>query len=153
MDPLGFSLENFDAVGAWRVKDAGIDIDPSGALADGTEVSGPNGLRGYLLRSKTLYLRNFAKHLLTYALGRVVQHYDMPAVRAIAREAEDEGHRFSSIVLGIVRSPAFQLRRVEESSIELEQAVEANQPQPARAERARREAPDTTGRGGGAPRH
>jgi hypothetical protein len=120
MDPLGFSLENFDAVGAFRVKDAGADIDASETLTDGTEVSGPSGLRAYLLRSKTLYSRNFTKHLLTYALGRVLQHYDMPAVRAIAREAEADDYRFSSIVLGIVRSPAFQLRRVEGGEIPTE---------------------------------
>jgi hypothetical protein len=113
MDPLGYSLENFDAVGAWRVKDAGFDIEPSGTLFDGTEVKGASGLRDYLLQSKALFLRNFTRHLLMYALGRVVQHYDMPAVRAIAREAEANGNRFSSIVLGIVRSAPFQMRRAE----------------------------------------
>jgi hypothetical protein len=120
MDPLGYSLENFDAVGAWRFKDSGIDIEPSGALFDGAEVNGPDGLRSYLLHSETLYLRNFTKHLLMYALGRVVQHYDMPTVRAIAREAAENDHRFSSIVLGIVRSPPFQMRRVEEADISTE---------------------------------
>jgi hypothetical protein len=120
MDPLGYSLESFDAVGAYRVKDAGLDIDPSGTLFDGTEVRGPEGLRAYLLLSKKLYLRNFTKHLLMYALGRVVQHYDMPAVRAIVREAEENDHRFSSIVLGIVKSVPFQFRRVEEREITTE---------------------------------
>jgi hypothetical protein len=113
MDPLGYSLENFDAVGAWRFKDSGIDIEPSGTLFDGTEVNGPDGLRSYLLGSETLYLRNFTKHLLMYALGRVVQHYDMPTVRTIAREAAENDHRFSSIVLGIVKSAPFQFRKVE----------------------------------------
>jgi hypothetical protein len=121
MDPLGYSLENFDAVGAFRLKEAGLEIEPSGALLDGTEVKGAEGLRQYLLRSQTLYLRNFTKHLLMYALGRVLQHYDMPAVRAIAREAEANGNRFSSIVLGIVKSPPFQMRRAEEASVTTEQ--------------------------------
>jgi len=120
MDPLGYSLENFDAVGAWRIKDAGIDIEPAGALFNGTEVRGPEGLRAYLLRSRTLYLRNFTRHLLMYALGRVVQHYDMPTVRAIAREAEANDHRFSSIVLGIVKSVPFQMRRAEDSNVSTE---------------------------------
>jgi len=124
MDPLGYSLENFDAVGAWRFKDSGFDVEPSGTLFDGTEVNGTGGLRAYLLRSQTLYLRNFTKHLLMYALGRVVQHYDMPAVRAIAREAEENNHRFSSIVLGIVKSAPFQFRRAEE----LDRATDAVAP-------------------------
>ena len=76
-------------------------------------MNGPDGLRSYLLRSETLYLRNFTKHLLMYALGRVVQHYDMPTVRTIAREAAENDHRFSSIVLGIVKSAPFQYRRAE----------------------------------------
>ncbi len=124
MDPLGYSLENFDAVGAWRFKDSGFDIEPSGTLFDGTEVNGTEGLRAYLLRSETLYLRNFTKHLLMYALGRVVQHYDMPTVRAIARDAAEKDHRFSSIVLGIVKSAPFQLRRAEE----LDRATDAVAP-------------------------
>ena len=113
MDPLGYSLENFDAVGAWRFKDSGFDIEPSGELFDGTLVNGPGGLQSYLLRSETLYLRNFTKHLLMYALGRVLQHHDMPTVRGIAREAAGNDHRFSSIVLGIVNSAPFQFRRAE----------------------------------------
>jgi hypothetical protein len=117
MDPLGYSLENFDAVGAWRDKDAGVDIEPAGALFDGTEVRGPEGLRLYLLRSRELYLRNFTKHLLMYALGRVVQHYDMPTVRAVAREAEANDHRFSSIVLGIVKSVPFRMRRADDLEV------------------------------------
>jgi hypothetical protein len=136
MDPLGYSLENFDAVGAWRFKDNGSDIEPSGTLFDGTEVNGPGGLRAYLLRSETLFLRNFTRHLLMYALGRVVSHYDMPAVRAIAREAAENDHRFSSIVFGIVKSPPFQMRRAEEGDVSTEmqmQGAEKLNPRPARA--------------------
>ncbi len=159
MDPLGYSLENFDAVGAWRFKDSGFEIEPAGSLFDGTEVNGPDGLRSYLLRSETLYLRNFTKHLLMYALGRVVQHYDMPSVRAIAREAAGNDHRFSSIVLGIVNSAPFQMRRAES----FEATTDAvNQDEQAALENVRslreRSEPgakrrEHRGRGGGAPRH
>jgi hypothetical protein len=120
MDPIGYSLENFDAVGAWRLKDNGADIAPAGTLLDGTEVNGPEGLRAYLRRSDELFVRNFTRHLLMYALGRVVQHYDMPTVRAVAREAAENDYRFSSIVLGIVKSPPFQMRRAEDSPISTE---------------------------------
>ncbi|MGH9332354.1 MAG: DUF1592 domain-containing protein [Vicinamibacteria bacterium] len=114
MDPIGFSLENFDAVGAWRVKDSGFDVDPSGTLFDGTTLSGPVGLREHLLRSETLFIRNFTRHLLMFALGRVVQHYDMPAVRSIAAEAAGSEYRFSSLVMGIVESTPFRMRRADE---------------------------------------
>jgi hypothetical protein len=120
MDPVGYSLENFDAVGAWRLKDNGADIVPAGTLLDGTEVNGPEGLRAYLRRSDELFARNFTRHLLMYALGRVVQHYDMPTVRSIARQAAENDYRFSSIVLGIVKSPPFQMRRAEDSPISTE---------------------------------
>lgn len=117
MDPIGFSLENFDPVGAWRAKDSGLDIDPSGTLFDGTEVKGPVDLRAYVLRSKALFVRNFTQNLLMYALGRVVQHYDMPTVRSIVRDADASDNRFSSLVLGIVKSAPFQLRRMEETNL------------------------------------
>jgi len=117
MDPVGFSLENFDPVGAWRVKDSGFDIDPSGTLFDGTEVRGPVDLRRFLARSEPLFLRNFTRHLLMYALGRVLQPSDMPAVRSIARQAADDDNRFSSFVLAIVNSTPFQMRRAEQREI------------------------------------
>ena len=113
MDPIGYSLENFDPIGAWRTKDSGFDIDPSGTLFDGTAVGGPSDLRKYLLERETLFRRNFTRQLLMYAMGRVIQHYDMPAVRAIAKEANAQDDRFSSYVLGIVRSTPFQMRRME----------------------------------------
>jgi hypothetical protein len=116
MDPVGFSLENFDAVGAWRTKDSGFAIDPSGMLYDGTMVSGSAALSEFLIRSKVLVVRNFTRHLLMYALGRVIQPYDMPAVRAIARDAERDDYRFASLVLGIVKSTPFQMRRAEETN-------------------------------------
>jgi hypothetical protein len=121
IDPIGYSLENFDAVGAWRTKDSGHDIDPSGRLFDGTEVSGAADLREYLVRNETLFVRNFARHLLMFGLGRVIQHYDLPTVRAIAGEAEEQDHRFSAFVMGIVKSRPFTMRRAEA----LEQATDA----------------------------
>ncbi len=157
MDPLGYSLENYDAVGAWRVKDSGFDIEPSGKLFDGTEVSGPNGLRAYLLRSETLFVRNLTKHLLMYALGRVVQHYDMPTVRSIAREASANDHRFSSIVLGIVKSAPFQMRRAEEprEATEEQAAPESIGSLRERSEPGAHEVKSrvSSSRGGGASRH
>ena len=114
MDPLGFSLENFDPVGAWREKDAGFEIDPSGTFFDGTEVSGPADLRAFVLQNDTLFLRNFTRNFLMYALGRVIQYYDMPAVRSIVAGAATEDHRFSAYVLGIVKSTPFQMKRAEE---------------------------------------
>jgi hypothetical protein len=113
MDPIGFSLENFDATGAWRERDGGESIDPSGTLYDGTAVRGPADLRDFLLRNEDLFVRNFVRNLFMYALGRVLTPRDMPAVRAIAREAARSDYRFEAIVLGIVRSAAFQMRRAE----------------------------------------
>ena len=124
IDPLGFSLENFDGVGAWRTKDSGFAIDPSGMLFDGTEVDGPVALREFVVRSKDLFITNFTRNLLMYGLGRVFQYYDMPAVRAIARQAAQQDNRFSSFVLGIVKSTAFQMRRAEE----IEATTSADQP-------------------------
>lgn len=113
MDPIGYSLENFDPVGAWRVKDSGARIDPSGEFYDGSKVDGPEGLREFLKRNETLFVTNFSRHLLMFALGRVLQDHDMPAVRSIVREAGRNNNRFSSFVMGIVRSTPFQMRKVE----------------------------------------
>jgi hypothetical protein len=113
MDPLGFALENFDATGAWRTKDSGLEIDPSGVLYDGTKVSGPVSLRNALVARSDMFLSNFTQKLLAYALGRGVEYYDMPVVRSIGREMAQSGNRFSSLVLGIVKSTPFQMRRAE----------------------------------------
>ena len=113
MDPIGFSLENFDAVGGWRASDNGFEIDASGQLVDGTRVDGPASLRQALLRQSETYIRTFAEKLLIYALGRGVEYYDMPVIRSIAREAGQNDNRFSSFVLGIVKSTPFQMRRAE----------------------------------------
>jgi hypothetical protein len=118
MDPLGFSLENFDAIGAWRSKDvnAGTTIDASGKLVDGTAVAGPNDLRLALLKHPEQFAETVTEKLMTYALGRTVEYYDMPAIRKIVRDAAKDNYRFSSIVLGIAKSAPFQMRRVEKIS-------------------------------------
>ena len=115
MDPIGFSLENFDAVGAWRVSDNGFEIDASGQLVDGTLVDGPASLRRALLAQSETFSRTFTEKLLTYALGRGLEFYDMPVVRSIVREAAQNDNRFSAFALGIVKSVPFQMKRTEAS--------------------------------------
>jgi mono/diheme cytochrome c family protein len=113
IDPAGLALENFDAVGAWRTRDGGTrgtPIDASGQLVDGTQISGVNELRAALVRDPNVFVQTLTERLLTYALGRGLTAADMPAVRAIARDAERENYRFSAVVLGIVRSVPFQMR-------------------------------------------
>jgi mono/diheme cytochrome c family protein len=114
MDPLGFALENFDAIGEWRAEDryAGTPIDASGRLIDGTSVSTPADLRVALTNRPEQFVQTLTERLMTYALGRTVEYYDMPAVRKIVRETARDKYRFSSIVLGIVRSDAFRMRMV-----------------------------------------
>jgi hypothetical protein len=116
MDPLGFALENFDAIGEWRTKDrdAGSVIDASGRLVDGTAVNSPADLRKALMRRPEQFVQTLTEKLMTYALGRSVEYYDMPVVRAIVRDAERDNYRFSSIVMGIVRSAPFQMRKAPE---------------------------------------
>jgi len=109
MDPIGFSLENFNGIGMWRTEDNGIPIDASGQLVDGTKISGPAGLRQALMRYSPQFARVVTEKLMTYALGRGVEYYDMPLVRSIVRDAERNNYRFSSIVLGIVKSAPFQM--------------------------------------------
>jgi len=114
MDPLGFALENFDAIGGWRTTEAGIPIDASGTLPDGTQFEGVPGLRDILLERRDEFVLNVTEKLLTYALGRGAEYYDAPAVRSIMREAAPDDYRWSSLITGIVRSPPFQMRRSEE---------------------------------------
>jgi hypothetical protein len=110
MDPLGLSLENFDAIGQWRTTDAGHAIDASGVLLDGTKVDGPQALRLALVAQKTQFVRAVTEKLLTYALGRGLEYYDAPAVRAIDRAAAAHDYRWSSLMLAIVKSAPFQMR-------------------------------------------
>jgi Protein of unknown function (DUF1592)/Protein of unknown function (DUF1588)/Protein of unknown function (DUF1587)/Protein of unknown function (DUF1585)/Protein of unknown function (DUF1595) len=110
MDPIGFSLENFDLTGKWRTTDAGVPIDASGQMVDGTKLSGPASLREALLSRSDVFVSTLTEKLMTYALGRGLKYYDMPAIRAITREASRNDNRFSSIVLGIVKSAPFQMK-------------------------------------------
>jgi mono/diheme cytochrome c family protein len=115
LDPLGFALENYDAVGQWRtVSESGEKIDASGVLADGTKVNGVATLRAALLSRPNVFAGTMTEKLLTYALGRGLEYYDMPAVRAITHQAAQNNYRFSSIILGIVESTPFQMRRSQQ---------------------------------------
>ena len=113
MDPLGFALENFDPIGAWRTRDSGTVIDASDSLFDGTAVDGPSSLRQYLEKSEDLFVGNFARNLMMFALGRVLQPTDMAAVRRVALRASAHDNEFSAFVLGIVSSPPFMMRQAE----------------------------------------
>ncbi len=114
MDPLGLSLENFDAIGQWRATDAGHAIDASGVLLDGTKVDGPSQLRRALVAQKTEFVKAVTEKLLTYALGRGLEYYDAPTVRAIDRSAAADNYRWSSVILAIVKSAPFQMRMARE---------------------------------------
>jgi len=111
MDPIGFSLENFDLVGKWRQLDEKSPIDANGELVDGTKLDGPASLRRALLSRSNVFVNVAADKLLTYATGRATTAYDMPAVRNIARTAGRNDYRFSSLVIGVVKSEPFQMRR------------------------------------------
>jgi hypothetical protein len=108
-EPLGLAMENFDAVGAWRTEDNGSPIDGAGKFVDGTPVDGPASLRALLLKYQDAYIRNVTEKLLTYALGRGVEYQDMPLVRRIVRDSAATNYRFSSLVMSIVTSDAFQV--------------------------------------------
>jgi len=118
MDPLGFALENFDGLGQWRntVGYGTEKIDSSGALPDGTTFDGPAGLRDVLMTKKGMFVETFTEQFLTYALGRGVEQYDHPVLRKITREAASDNYRWSSIILGIVNSTPFQMRRVSDGN-------------------------------------
>jgi len=111
MDPLGLSLENFDAIGQWRTTDAGTPINASGVLLDGTKVDGPAALRRALVAQKEQFVRTVTGKLLTYAIGRGLEYYDAPAVRGIARAAAADEYKWSSTILALVKSAPFRMRR------------------------------------------
>ena len=111
IDPLGLALENFDVTGRWRIKDSGKPIDATGVMYDGTNLDGPASLRTALLGRKDVFLETFTENLMMYALGRRVEHYDMPTIRAIVRAAGRNDYRISAFILGIVNSGAFQMTR------------------------------------------
>jgi cytochrome c551/c552 len=110
MDPIGFSLENFDLIGRKRTLDAGVAVDASGQLVDGTELNGAASLRRALLGRSDVFVRTMTEKLMTYGTGRALKYTDMPAVRAIVRDAARNDNRFSSLILGIVKSDTFQVR-------------------------------------------
>ncbi len=112
IDPLGFALENFDVIGGWRTSDeAGKPVDAAGTTMSGAHVEGLRGLRALLLERREQFPRTVTEKLLAYALGRRVEYYDRPAIRSIVRDAEAQDFRWSALILGIVKSPAFQMRR------------------------------------------
>jgi len=110
MDPIGLSLENFDAIGRWRSDDEGVKIDASGQLVDGTPIDGASALRKALLARSDVFVAVMTEKLLMYGAGRETKFSDMPAVRTIMREAAKSRYRFSDLILGVVKSPAFQMR-------------------------------------------
>jgi len=110
MDPVGLALENFDGIGAFRVREAGVRIDTATELSDGRAIAGVNELRSALLARPERFTRTFIENLLTYALGRGLVADDMPAVRTITRQAAARDYRFSAILEGIVTSMPFRMR-------------------------------------------
>jgi Protein of unknown function (DUF1588)/Protein of unknown function (DUF1585) len=111
MDPLGFALENFDGVGEWRVKEQGGKVDPVGQLADGTQVDGPVALRRALNKHPEMFVRTVTEKLMTYGMGRGLDYTDMPLVRSIARETAAGNYKWSGLVMGIVKSAPFQMKK------------------------------------------
>jgi hypothetical protein len=118
MDPLGLALENSDATGKWRDRDryAGVAIDATGTLPDGTAVNGPDDVRNALLRRPEQFVQTFTEGLMTYATGRKLEPWDMPAVRRIVRGAASVDYRFSALVQAVVRSDQFRMRRVPQAA-------------------------------------
>jgi hypothetical protein len=110
MDPIGFSLDNFDLIGTWRSAENGERIDATGQLVDGTKLDGPASLRNALVSRSDVFVQTATEKLLTYATGRALKYYDMPVVRSIARDAAQHDNRFSRLIQGIVKSAPFQMR-------------------------------------------
>src|SRR4029453_11139207 len=127
MDPIGFTLENFDAIGRWRTEDAGEKILASETMYDGEKVEGPAGLRKWVLGYSDQYVRVATEKLLTYALGRGAEPQDMPLVRKIARDAARNNNRFSALVLSVGQSQPFQRNmKVQETSVQTTGRKEGN---------------------------
>ena len=116
MDPIGLALDNFDVTGRWRIREDGVPLDTRGTYYDGTELTTPADLNGVLLDRPIPLLRNFTQNLLAYAMGRRVEYFDQPTVRQIVRDAERDGYRMSSFILGVVKSDPFQMMRAEVSA-------------------------------------
>jgi hypothetical protein len=110
MDPIGFSMENFDGIGRWRAKEDGTAIDASGTLFTGAKLDGVSALRQEMTRRPDVFVGVLTERMLTYAVGRGLEYYDMPAVRKIVQDARSTDYKFSSIVLGVTRSVPFQMK-------------------------------------------
>jgi hypothetical protein len=120
MDPIGFTLENFDAIGSWRTVEFGEKVNTADELVDGTKVDGPASLRQALLGYSPQFVRALTEKLMIYALGRGVQYYDMPIVRSIVRDAARNNNKFSSLIVGIVKSAPFQMNMKAEATAALQ---------------------------------
>jgi Protein of unknown function (DUF1588)/Protein of unknown function (DUF1585) len=116
IDPIGLSLDNFDVTGAWRIRDNGMPVDAASTFYDGTPLAGPADLRRALLARSDVLLQTFAENLMTYAFGRRLSAADMPAVRALVRQASRDDYRLSAFVVGIVRTTAFREKGADEPS-------------------------------------
>jgi hypothetical protein len=150
MDPIGFALEPFDAIGRLRSQDRGSPIDARGQMYDGTTVDGPAGVRTFLLKHQDQYLRNVTENLMTYALGRGMEYADMPEVRKVMQSAAPDGYRLKSLVTAVVLSDNFGMNVVPDADPVPAKTGTAAVPPPAQAEaateRSARESP--AGRGG-----
>jgi hypothetical protein len=111
MDPIGFALENFDAIGHWRERDSDQPIDVAGTLPDGTKIQGVAGLKQALVRQPEQFVSTVTEKLLMYSLGRNVQYFDEPVVRSIVRGAARDNYRFAALVVGVTKSEPFQMRK------------------------------------------
>jgi hypothetical protein len=113
MDPIGLALDNFDVTAKWRQRENGMPLDTAGDFYDGTKVTSLSELTAALVKRPTPLVRNFTENLMAYGLGRRVEYFDQPTVRAISRAAEANNYKMSSFILGVVKSDAFRMRRVE----------------------------------------
>jgi hypothetical protein len=113
IDPIGLALDNFDAVGKWRIRENMAPLDTRGMFYDGTEISTPGQLSDVLLKRPVPLVRNFTNRLLSYAIGRPTEYYDQPSVRAITQGAEANGYKVNDLILGVVKSDLFQMRQAQ----------------------------------------
>ena len=113
IDPIGLAMDNFDPTGRWRVRESGVPLDTNGKLYDGTPISNLTELENALLKRPVPLARNFAENLLSYAIGRPIEYFDQPTIRAIVKAAETEKFPMQSFITGVVKSDAFQMKRLE----------------------------------------
>ncbi len=120
MDPIGLALDNYDVTGRLRIRENGVPLDTRGTFYDGTDVSTPSELTDLLMKRPIPLVRNYTANLLAYAMGRRVEYFDQPEIRAIVREAEANDYRMSSFILGVVKSQPFQMSRSQDQRSEQE---------------------------------